>query len=112
MRNVRYRIRAALAVLVAAPLFVSSPMAQQPAPSIAKPPASAATAPAEPAAALVDINSASKDELDKLPGVGAVRAEAIVRGRPYKGKDELVSKKIIPESVYAGIKEQIIARQK
>ena len=42
---------------------------------------------------------------------GDVRAKAIVKGRPYKGKDELVQKKIIPENVYNDIKEQIIAKQ-
>jgi competence protein ComEA len=64
------------------------------------------------AAALLDINSASKAELDALPGIGAVRSEAIIKGRPYKGKDDLVNKKIIPQNVYDGIKDKIIAKQK
>src|SRR5262249_23378650 len=64
------------------------------------------------AAKLIDINAASKAELDALPGIGSARADAIIKGRPYKGKDELVSKKIIPESVYNGIKDKIIAHQK
>lgn len=63
-------------------------------------------------AELMDINSASEKELATLKGIGDVRAKAIVKGRPYKGKDELVQKKIIPEKVYAGIKDQIIAKQK
>ena len=65
-----------------------------------------------PAAVLVDINSASKLELDALPGIGSARADAIIKGRPYKGKDDLVQKKIIPSNVYDGIKDKIIARQK
>jgi len=65
-----------------------------------------------PAAVLVDINSASKLELDALPGIGSARADAIIKGRPYKGKDDLVQKKIIPQNVYDGIKDRIIARQK
>jgi DNA uptake protein ComE-like DNA-binding protein len=70
-----------------------------------------ATAQAE--AALIDINSAPKDELvAKLPGIGEARADAIIKGRPYKGKDELVQKKIITQGVYNGIKDKIIARQK
>jgi hypothetical protein len=68
--------------------------------------------PAWAEAALIDINSATKDQLDALPGIGAARADAIVRGRPYKGKDDLVNKKIIPQNVYDGIKDKIIAKQK
>jgi DNA uptake protein ComE-like DNA-binding protein len=69
--------------------------------------------PATPAMAqaLLDINSASKAELDALPGIGAARADAIVKGRPYKGKDDLVNKKVIPQNVYDGIKDKIIAKQ-
>src|SRR5213595_3483045 len=59
----------------------------------------------------MDINSASEKELATLKGIGDARAKAIVKGRPYKGKDDLVQKKIIPESVYADIKDQIIAKQ-
>ena len=63
-------------------------------------------------AALLDINSASKAELDALPGIGAARSDAIIKGRPYKGKDDLVNKKVIPQNVYDGIKDKIIAKQK
>ena len=74
----------------------------------------AAPAPA-PAAApkgdLMDINSASEAELASLKGIGDVRSKAIVKGRPYKGKDDLVKRKIIPQNVYDDIKEQIIAKQ-
>jgi len=69
--------------------------------------------PAAPAVAqaLLDINSASKAELDALPGIGAARSDAIIKGRPYKGKDDLVNKKVIPQNVYDGIKDKIIAKQ-
>jgi DNA uptake protein ComE-like DNA-binding protein len=63
-------------------------------------------------AALIDINSATEAQLDALPGIGAARAAAIIKGRPYNGKDDLVNRKVIPENVYNGIKDRIIARQK
>jgi DNA uptake protein ComE-like DNA-binding protein len=59
----------------------------------------------------MDINTASEKELATLKGIGDVRAKAIVKGRPYKGKDELVQKKIVPQNVYDDIKDQIIAKQ-
>jgi DNA uptake protein ComE-like DNA-binding protein len=66
------------------------------------------TAKAEP----MDINSASEQELASLPGIGEARAKAIVKGRPYKGKNELKDKKIIPAKTYAEIQDKIIAKQK
>lgn len=59
----------------------------------------------------IDINRASADELRKIDGIGEARSAAIIKGRPYRSKDELVSKNIIPKSVYDKIKERIIAKQ-
>ena len=60
---------------------------------------------------LIDINRAKAEELMTLKGIGEARAAAIIKGRPYARKDELVLKKIIPESVYNDIKDKIIAKQ-
>jgi len=59
----------------------------------------------------VDINAATADELDKLPGIGPAYAKKIIDNRPYKTKNELVSKKVIPQSTYDKIKDQVIAHQ-
>jgi competence protein ComEA len=105
----------ALSALLAAPVLAQTPSQKSPLPAATKaetPSKPSVTTGSQPTGGLVDINSASAEELDKLPGVGPARAKAIIANRPYGGKDDLANRKIIPPNVYNQIKEKIIARQK
>lgn len=64
------------------------------------------------ASQLIDINSATPEELKAIPGIGEAYSAKIIKGRPYQRKDELVQKGILPQGVYDKVKERLIARQK
>ena len=65
---------------------------------------------APPASSLIDLNSASRDDLMSLDGIGEVRADAIIRARPFKAKTELVERRLIPEALYDKIADKVMAR--
>jgi competence protein ComEA len=97
-----------IALLIALTFAITTPVLAQPK---SDPATKSDKAGASTKKAPLDINSASPDELKALPGIGDAHAKKIVEGRPYKRKDELVQKKIVPQGTYDKIKDQVIAKQ-
>src|SRR4029077_4707591 len=108
-RNLTTRILFSLFAIV----LLATVSAAQTAPAKSSKKAKTDSAMAAPADAdLLDINSATKDQLDALPGIGAAYSQKIIDGRPYAKKRGLTRKKIIPAATHAKIKDKIIAKQK
>jgi len=98
-----------LALTIAVFLLAGLSMAQT---GSASKPASGQTSAKAASTDLIDINSASKEQLSTLPGIGDAYSQKIIDGRPYKNKTELKTKKIIPAATYTKISAMIIAKQK
>ena len=101
------RFLATFALLASLFLATAPSFADAPAPGKAKP----VKVEEKKKAELVDLNSATADQLKALTGVGDAYAKAIIAGRPYANKAQLVSKKIVPQSTYDKFKDAVIAKQ-
>lgn len=106
MKSIEKKLMAQIAVLCFALSLVSGLAVAQ-----AKPADSSPAATAKAATEKLDINTATKDQLKELPGVGDAYSQKIIDGRPYKTKLDLVHKKIVPQATYDKIKDLIIAKQ-
>jgi competence protein ComEA len=107
MKATRWIRVACLSMALAATMLMSHANAQTSKPKTA---AKAASATA-PATDLVDLNTATLDQLKALPGVGDVYAQKIIDGRPYSKKTDLLTKKIVPAATYKKFSSQVIAKQ-
>ena len=115
----KHRILETVVMALALCLFAGQSMAADPQPQTARQSSAvhadksaAKKKAAAPQPVLVDINSASRQELKKLPGIGDTEADKIVAGRPFLSKAHLQTRNIVSPLAYQGLRELVVARQK
>jgi len=114
MNLLRTAVRALLFLVLASSILLGQGTTSKPAQTGKANTASAssnASSGKTPDSQKIDINSATKEQLDALPGIGAAYSQKIIDGRPYNSKRDLLTRKILPQSTYDGVQDKIIAHR-
>jgi competence protein ComEA len=111
LRFARWWVACLACALLAVPLAAQSKSSTDAKKAATKTAASAKDTGKKVTGGLLDINTATVDQLKALPGIGDAYSKKIIDGRPYARKDQLVSKSIVPQATYDKVKDLIIAKQ-